>query len=167
MDTYSFGTKPTPQEHEAILRYIKHFRRNDILMCIIFAAIGCGLMTAGVYAVIDKFPYAAGFIIAAVVVLIISFGCGVSDIDRYKLIRDGKYTVISCKVTGRSSTRTRYHTEYKVRVMSPDNKKASHIVSGFTYRKAGEGMKALIVNYSSDNTAQRKIPVDVVISDCE
>lgn len=165
MDTYSFGTKPTPQEHNAVLRYIKHFRRNDIIMCLIFALIGFGLMSVGIYAIIDKFQYSTGFIIVAIVFLIISLGCGISDLDRYKLICDGKYTVITCMVTGRSCTRTKYHTEYKVRVTNTNNEETSHIVSSFTYRKAGNGMKAVIVNYSSDDLSKSKIPADVVISD--
>ena len=74
MDTYSFARKPAPQEHDAVLSFIRHFRRKDILTGIIFAAIGCVLLGAGIYAVIDGFQYAAGFIIASAVVLIISLG---------------------------------------------------------------------------------------------
>lgn len=165
MDKYSFGTKPTPQEHDAVLKYIKHFRSKDILMCIIFAIIGCGLLAIGIYAITDKFPYAAGFIVAAILFLIIALGCAVSDMDRYKLIRDSKYTVMACKITDRSCTRTKYHTKYKVSVINPNNEAASHVVSGFTYKKASAGLKALIVIYSCDGTNQSKLPADVVISD--
>ena len=136
-------------------------------MCMIFAVIGLGLMATGIYAVIDKFPYAAGFIVAAVIFLIISLGCGVSDLDRYKMIRESKYTVITCRVTGRSAARTKYHTKYKVTVMNPNNKESSHIVSGYTYRKAQDGARALIINYSCDDAGQSKIPADLVISDSE
>ena len=67
MDTYSFARKPAPQEHDAVLSFIRHFRRKDILTGIIFAIIGCGLTATGIYAVIDGFQYAAGFIIASAV----------------------------------------------------------------------------------------------------
>ena len=139
--------------------------RKDILTGSIFASIGCGLTATGIYAVIDGFQYAAGFIIASAVVLIISLGCFLSDMDRYKIIRDCSYTVISCSVAGRSCTRTRYKTTYKVTVIGPDYKKSTHTVSGYTYRKAVTGVKALIVNYSSDESGKNTIPVDVVISD--
>ena len=167
MDTYSFARKPAPQEHDAVLSFIRHFRRKDILTGIIFAIIGCGLLGAGIYAVIDGFQYAAGFIIASAVVLIISLGCFLSDMDRYKIIKDSKYTVITSMVKDRSCTRTIYHTEYKLRVIYPNNEESVHIVSGFTYRKAKTGMTALIVNYSSYGAEQSKIPVDVVIADSE
>ena len=134
-------------------------------MCIIFAIIGCGLLAIGIYAITDKFPYAAGFIVAAILLLIIALGCAVSDMDRYKLIRDSKYTVMACKITDRSCTRTKYHTKYKVSVINPNNEAASHVVSGFTYKKASAGQKALIVIYSCDGTNQSKLPADVVISD--
>ena len=165
MDTNSSWKKPAPQEHSDILRFIKHFRRKDIIMCTIFAVIGCLLAAAGVFAVIDRFLYAAGFFVAAVLFLIISLGCGLSDMDRYKIIRGCSYTVISCSVAGHSCTRTRYKTTYKVTVIGPDNKKTTHTVSGYTYRKAVTGVKALIVNYSSDESGKNTIPVDVVISD--
>ena len=85
----------------------------------------------------------------------------------YKIIKDSKYTVITSMVKDRSCTRTKYHTEYKLRVIYPNNEESVHIVSGFTYRKAKTGMTALIVNYSSDGAEQSKIPVDVVIADSE
>ena len=165
MDTYSFARKPAPQEHDAVLSFIRHFRRKDILTGIIFAIIGCGLTATGIYAVIDGFQYAAGFIIASAVVLIISLGCFLSDMDRYKIIKDSKYTVITSIVKDRSCTRTKYHTKYKVSVINPNNEAASHVVSGFTYKKASAGQKALIVIYSCDGTNQSKLPADVVISD--
>ena len=72
---------------------------------------------------------------------------------------------MACKITDRSCTRTKYHTKYKVSVINPNNEAASHVVSGFTYKKASAGQKALIVIYSCDGTNQSKLPADVVISD--
>ena len=158
-------TNPTDTEHEAVLRFIKHFRRKDIIMCVIFGLTGCILLSTGIYAIIDGFQYAAGFIVVSVIFMIIAFGCAISDLDRYKLIRSRDYSVIRCQVTKRSSTRTKYHTEYKVNVVDQDDKETGHKVTGFTYRKAGNGMNALVVKYSGKDPESQKIPADVVITD--
>lgn len=158
-------TNPTDTEHEAVLRFIKHFRRKDIIKCVIFGLTGCILLSTGIYAIIDGFQYAAGFIVVSVIFMIISFGCGISDLDRYKLIRSREYSVIRCKVINRTCTRTKYHTEYKVSVMDQDNKETTHKVTGFTYRQAGNGANALVVRYSGKDPETQKIPADVVIAD--
>lgn len=158
-------TKPTDAEHEAVMRFINHFRQKDIITCVIFGLIGCVLLSIGIYAIIDGFQYAAGFIVVSVIFMIISFGCAISDLDRYKLICSRDYSVIRCQVTKRSSTRTKYHTEYKVNVVDQDDKETGHKVTGFTYRKAGNGMNALVVKYSGKDPESQKIPADVVITD--
>ena len=155
---------PVENEHTAVLKYIKRQRRSDIIWCIGFTAFGILLLAGGIYAVIDKFDHALGFIIASVFVLLVAGGCALNNTDKYKKIRNREYEVCRCRVISRAATRTRYSTDRKVTVLVlSDGKQSTYKVSPETYRKAKEDATALLVDYTEEHEGKRAIPIDMVI----
>lgn len=157
---------PVENEHTAVLKFIKFQRSRDILWCIIFALPGLALLGVGIYAFIDKFTYAFGFIVVSVLLLLIAGGCFLTNAAKNKLIRKREYEVCRCRVISKNTTRTKYSTDYKVTVLIPsDGKQSTYKVTSYTYRKAKENAAALLVDYSKEHEGKRDIPFDMVIPD--
>ncbi|MBR3247400.1 MAG: phage holin family protein [Clostridiales bacterium] len=157
---------PVENEHKAVLKYIKHLRSRDTVLCVVFALPGLILFAAGIYAVIDKFPYAFGFFVVSVILLLIAGGCILTNAAKYKLIRNREYEVCRCRVISREALRTKYSTDYKVTVLVlSDGKYSTYSVSSITYRKAKENAGAILVDYSMEHEGKRDIPFDMVIPD--
>ena len=158
-------TEPTSSEHEAIVKFVKHFRHSDIILCLVFGLTGCAVLAVGIYSAVDGFQYAPGFIVFAVILLIISMGCALTNTKRSKMVKMREYKVCRCRVLSRSCTRTKYHTYYKVHILNPDGKESNYKVPGITYRKAEEGATAILVDYNHEDPSNRELPIDVVIAD--
>ncbi len=155
---------PTETEHNSVLKYIKRERRSDIIWCAVLAVFGAMFLAAGIYAVIDKFDHAAGFFVAAFFVFLVAGGFALSDLEKYKKIRNREYEVSRCRVISRSATRTKYSTNRKITVLIlSDGKQSTYKVSSASYRKAREDAAALLVDYTKEHEGKRDIPIDVVI----
>lgn len=159
---------PVESEHKAVQKFIRHQRRKDLITCIIFAVAGFIFLAAGIYAIYDRFKYAFGLFIPAVILLLIAGGCALTNAEESKHVKKREYEVSRCRVVSRNITRTKYSTDRRVTVtVLSTGKQSTYTVTAETYRKASEGSPALLVDYSREHEGKRDIHIDMVIPDPE
>ena len=157
-------TDPVESEKNEVLRFIKDIRRTDIILGVVLLLIFLIPIVIGILMIIDKNYYGISPIVIFGFVMLVPFGLFLSDLDRQKLIKEGRYSVARGKVESRdAAAASRYRNTYYITVRLDDGTTRRFKSSQKMYFRAKEGRKALIVCYRKENEEDKSLPADVIV----
>jgi len=157
-------SRPTTEEHELVLDFIRRIRRGDIIWSVVFFVLAAGAVCLGVWMLTDGTLLGITPVILGLFFGLVGLGLAISDRDRLKKITNKDYWVSRCRVVSREAQAAMRHTNRYVSVLCPNGNTSRYKVAGHVYRRAGvEGAKALLVDYTDEHKGHRQIGIDCVV----
>ena len=156
-------SEPTTEEHETVQKFIRRIVSVNTAASVAFFLFAVACIALGVWMITDKNYYGITPCVFGVIIALVGLGTALTGRDRYKKIMAKDYAVSRCRVVSRDVKRTRYHTARYVSILCPNGNTSRYEVKAFVYRRAAEGERALLVDYSETHKGPREIGIDLVI----